>query len=230
VRLVTPNAVRSLWNIPLAVQAAMAVASGSSSQSDGDPPVLLPRAPASANATKIAAMETVTRAFPGLSSVWGQGSRSGSVRASDYDRSDALLLAMAGAAYHTEAACIAMPGVFEDAVSAVVPGLLPLRGAKSVTSQQLADRLCELHDINGRSLKGGPISPTPPSVPAPPLPHEETVYALCRAAFLQSVVDALLGEVWLGQTVVIDRGNGKGGPSPSVKKRTAGRSLSSAQT
>jgi hypothetical protein len=240
VRLVTPNAVRALWDVPAAVRAAAAVAADAASSAatadaliDNAPPLAaassaaVPQAPASANATKVAAMHLVTAAFPGLTAVWGRGSRTGLARASDYDRSDAILLAMTGVAQGAQAACFDTPGVFDACLRAAAPAMLPLRGAKGLSADDLVARLSWLHDHNvtvrspaaspgvgtparvpgkrrmARSAASQP--PTPEPEPPQPLPHESTLYSLCRSAVQQAVVDSLLRDVWpAARTAVVD--------------------------
>jgi hypothetical protein len=236
VRLATPNAVRSLWDVPLAVHAAALANEMGDTQSLVSMDAIgmsVPRAPASANATKVAVMHLVTRAFPALVGVWGRGPRSGLALSSNFDRSDAVLLAMFGAALHAEESCIRLPEVFEEAAQAAMTELLPRRGVKGLIGTELVARLCSLHaaslaeiltepDLNKeaekllirRCRKRALSSSADVAVPRvnvgsslitiPRFLHEGAVYTRCRAAFQQAVVDSMLSAVWTADTAVVD--------------------------
>lgn len=260
VHSVTPNAVRALWGIADKVRAdagSAAAAADNSVDADeaghagggaaddgtavglspGSPAkVAFPAAPASANATKVAAMRVVSSAFPGLLGIWGQGrrrgTRTGVARASDFDRSDAVLLAMTGAVHSAEAACLADGAVIAAAATAASPFLLRPHEARKGGSgdaagngwppERIAARLCVVHSAAQARL--APSSPvvakrgarsavdasagggTDAAAATAALPREGAVYDAFRAAVRAGVVRALLEGVWTGGTAVEDAG------------------------
>lgn len=252
VRCITPNAVRALWGIAIRGQsdgAADTVATATADTSIGAsiddpeaaqaiPLIAFPAAPASANATKIAAMRAVTDAFPGLLEIWARprGGRKSSTpvaaaRASDYDRSDAVLLAMTGAVQVAEDACVQDAASFAAAAEAAAPFLLrphEMRGTAVSGSavsplwppDRVATRLSAVHEsLRQQELpKGHPRSPAravrarkaaeaaAAADTTNVLPREDTAYTMLRGAVRAGVVKALLEDVWTGATEVVDAG------------------------
>ena len=253
VRCITPNAVRALWGIAIrgrsdgaadtvATAATEAIISASIEDPEAVqaiPPIAFPVAPASANATKIAAMRAVTGAFPGLLEIWARprGGRKSTTpvaaaRASDYDRSDAVLLAMTGAAQAAEDACMQDAGSFAAAAAAAAPFLLRpheirgtmVDGTPLWPPDQVAARLSAVHESlrlqeqqksstaggrppvkAGRALKAAAAA-DPVTMSTDALPREDAVYAMLRGAVRAGVVKALLEDVWTGDTAVVDAG------------------------
>jgi len=105
-------------------------------------------------------MRVASSAFPGLLGLWGEGVRRATgvvtARASDFDRSDAVLLAMTGAVYDAEETCIRDKVVFRNAAEAAAPFLFGkhavrrgrLNGIDSEywTPTCIVDRLCDVHE------------------------------------------------------------------------------------
>lgn len=127
VDLFMPNAIRSYFGIKRGALTAEGVPAGALAEAPAEvaddtlPASIghMPARPASpADEIKLAVMRFVGAAYPSLGASW-ERTRTGSYKATNFDRADAVLTACFTLAHHHELALLQAPGWFEQACAAV---------------------------------------------------------------------------------------------------------------